>query len=69
MAISHTPLSEARARESYADCIRRDIYGNLLPVRVPGKAGCFHAQQLCWNSPDAQAYTSRRSLPSSSRCA
>ena len=56
VAISHTPLSKAKAAESFADCIQHDIYGNLLPVRSAGKTGYFHAQQLCWNSLDAQQY-------------
>jgi hypothetical protein len=56
VAISHTPLSEARAVESFADCIQRDVYGSLLPVRRLGKTSFFHAQQLCWNSPDARKY-------------
>lgn len=42
--ISHTPLDKVRAKEEFADCIQRDVYGNML------------GQHLCWNSPDARAY-------------
>jgi hypothetical protein len=56
IAMSHTPLSTERGLEEFQDSIQRDVYGNLLPRFVPGRSNTFHAQQLCWNSPDARIY-------------
>ncbi len=56
IAISHTPMNTDRGLKEFQDSIQRDVYGNLLPARVVGQKNSFHAQQLCWNSPDARIY-------------
>ena len=44
--VSHTPIDKERGRTEFADCIQRDIFGQLIN------------QQLCWNNEHALAYMS-----------
>ena len=65
--ISHTPLDKERANGEFADCIQRDIYGNLLRPLVPGQNNTHAGQLMCWNSPDARAYVSALMVDLASR--
>ena len=49
--ISHTPMDAFRGANEFADCVQRDIYGE-----VPGAPEFAAFSHLCWNSADAREY-------------